>query len=332
MKPKLAVIGCGGTISTMAEGPLDFIEYPDTGRKMETAEVIERLGDLASFVEIEPVAFRAVSSSAVGPAEWIELARMIDGFAAERPDVAGVVILHGTATLEETAYFLNLALKSPLPVVLVGAQRPFNTVGTDAQINLVSAMRTAVDPQAAGGGVLVVLNDEIHQARDVTKTSTYRLHAFKSVETGPIGTVDADRAVFFRKPLRPHTVDTPFVVSAEIGMLPRVDIAFAYAGSDATAAEAFIRAGARGIVSAGFAPGMPTPAERAFLEQAAANGVVVVQASRVGSGRVAPRSYLKQHGWIAAGDLTPQKARVLLMLALTVTADRARIQDFFDRF
>ncbi|MEJ8569999.1 asparaginase [Microbaculum marinum] len=332
LKPKIAVIGCGGTISTIAEHPLDFIEYPETGRKMETAEVVERMGDLAAFVELEPVRFRAVGSSAVGPTEWLELTRMIDAYPVARPDIDGVVILHGTATLEETAYFLNLALSTSLPVVLVGAQRPFNAASSDAQVNLISALRTVIDPKVAGCGVLVVLNDEIHQARDVTKTSTYRLNAFVSPGAGPIGVVDADRVTVNRRPVRANTRETPFRIEAEVATLPRVDIAYAYAGADAVAVRALIEAGAQGIVSAGFAPGMPTPGERAALEEAARSGVAVVQATRVGSGRVARRSYLRDRGWIAAGDLNPQKARILLMLALSVTRDVEAIQGFFDSY
>lgn len=332
MKSRVAMIGCGGTISTIAAGSLDFIEYLETGRKMEIAEVVARMGDLVSFVEIEPIAFRAVSSSAIGPAEWVELAHIIDDLARERSDIAGVVILHGTATLEETAYFLNLALTCALPVVLVGAQRPFNATGSDAQINLVSALRAVVEPQCEGCGVLVVMNDEIHHARDVTKTSTYRVHAFRSPDAGPLGVIDADRISILRRPTRPHTTGTPFAAPARAKELPRVDIAYAYAGGDAAAVEAFAAAGARGIVSAGLAPGMPAILERAALEAASASGICIVQASRVGSGRVGHRSYLERQGWIAAGDLNPQKARILLMLALAVTGDRRSIQEFFDRY
>ncbi|KJS11042.1 MAG: hypothetical protein VR78_13340 [Hoeflea sp. BRH_c9] len=330
MKRKIAIIGCGGTISTIATNPTDFIDYPETGRKIEVNEVVERMGELLTFVDIEAIPFRAVGSSAIGPAEWIEMCHIIDRLSMDRTDISGVVILHGTATLEETAYFLNLALKTALPVVLVGAQRPFNATGSDAQVNLISAIRTLLEPAAAGNGVLVVLNDEIHQARDVSKGSTYRLHAFRSAETGPLGTVDADRVTIFRNAVRPAMDSTPFDAPAFVTDLPRVDITYAYAGSDAAVVDAFCAAGASGIISAGFAPGMPSIKERAALEAASARGVMVVQASRVGSGRVAERSYLKQQGWIAANDLTPHKARILLMLALTVTRDRDEIQSFFE--
>ncbi|MBW3097237.1 asparaginase [Pseudohoeflea coraliihabitans] len=328
-KLRVAVIGCGGTISTEAATPLDFIDYPETGRKLEIDEVLaalpEAVHELAAYV---PIPFRAVGSSAIGPGEWAALAGIIDELAAGATDLAGVVVVHGTATLEESAYFLHLTLNTDLPVAFVGAQRPLNTIGTDAVVNFAAAVRTVLSPEARGKGVMVVLNDEIHCARDVTKTSTYRLDAFRSVGWGPIGVVDADRVHFHRAPLRAHTAATPFRITADAD-LPRVDISYSYAGADATAASAFLEAGASGIVSAGFAPGMPTPLERRFLEQCAASGVAVVQSSRVGSGRVAPRCYLEDKHWIAADDLTPQKARILLMLALAAKHDLAAIRADF---
>ena len=179
--------------------------------------------------------------------------------------------------------------------------------------------------------VLVVLNDEIHAAREVAKGSTYRLHAFHSGAFGPLGVVDPDRVVFTRRPERPHTAATPFRVD-EATVLPRVDILYAMAGADEALARAAIAAGARGIVSAGFAPGMTAPTERAVLVEAAAKGVVIVQASRVGSGRVSRRGWLRQQGWIGADDLSPHKARILLMLALMHSNDPDWIQDCFDRY
>lgn len=330
-KPTVAVIGCGGTISTVARDQLDFIEYPETGQKIGITEVLERMPELFANAELLPVSFRGVSSSAIGPREWLELHDIIVGLEREHEELTGVLIIHGTATLEETAYFLNLTLKTDLPVVLVGAQRPINTLGSDAAINALSGLRTAIDRQSRGKGVLVVLNDEIHAAREVTKTSTYRLHAFQTVEFGPIGIVDADRVTYYRHGTQAHTQQTPFHVTAETE-LPRVDILYAYSGADEVAVNAYVAAGAKGLVSAGFAPGMPPPKERAVLERVAEKEVLVVQSTRVGSGRVARRQYLRDKGWIGGNNLTPQKARILLMLSLLVTKDAERIQDFFDRF
>lgn len=327
--PRIAVIGTGGTISSIATDPFDYVDYPETGRKLAVSEVIDRIPKLATIADLVPVPFREVGSSAIGPAEWLRLVATIR--AAATPDIAGFVILHGTATLEETAWFLNLTLDIPQPVVLVGAQRPLNTVGSDAAANAIAALRVTADPQARGRGVLVVLNDEIHAAREVAKGSTYRLHAFHSGAFGPLGVVDPDRVVFTRRPERPHTAATPFRVD-EATVLPRVDILYAMAGADEVLARAAIAAGSRGIVSAGFAPGMTAPAERAVLAEAAAAGVVIVQASRVGSGRVSQRQWLRQQGWIGADDLSPHKARILLMLALMHSNDPGWIQNCFDTY
>lgn len=327
--PAIALIGVGGTISTLVDDPLDVIDYLETGRKVEPDEILGMLGDITAHARVEVVPYRSVSSSAIGPSDWIALARRIEAIRAERPDIAGIVLVHGTGSLEETAYFLHLVLADGCPVVLVGAQRPFNATSSDAAGNLLDAIRVAAFPGSAHRGVLVAVHGQIHCAREVTKITTYRLAAFASPETGPMGTVDRDRITFFCSPIQAFGSASGLSLR-ELDTLPRVDIAYAYAGADGTVVDALVAAGARGIVSAGFAPGMQTPDERAALERASAQGVVVVQASRAGSGRVAQRQALKQKGWIGAGSLNPQKARILLMLALTVSDQPEHVQDVFD--
>jgi L-asparaginase len=196
-------------------------------------------------------------------------------------------------------------------------------------MNLVSAVRTASDAQAVGKGVLVVLNDEIHGARDATKTSTYRLQTFQSRDFGMLGHVDGDGVYFYRTPLRRHTLQSAFDIDG-MSALPRVDIAYSYAGADGCAVEAFIAAGARGLVSAGLPPGLTAPRERAAMEEAIRAGILIVQSSRAGSGRVARRTYLKENRMIGADNLNPQKARILLSLSLTKTRDAGEVQNFFD--
>jgi len=290
--------------------------------------VIGRVAEVASIADVLPVPFRSVGSTAIGPSDWLELAATIHRLAAESPLIAGFIVPHGTATLEETAYFLHLVLKTDKTVVLVGAQRPASALGSDAGMNLFGAVRVAIEPAARGLGVLVGLNDEIHSAREVVKTSTYRLQTFRSPDFGAIGHVDGDGVQIYRRPTRRHSPDTEFD-AGRIGTLPRVDIAYSYGGADATIVDALVAGGARGIVSAGFAPGIPAPVERQALERAAKAGVVIVQSSRAGSGRVAPRRYLRESGMVAADNLNPQKARILLMLALTRTAEISDIQRIF---
>jgi L-asparaginase len=327
-KPIIAAIGCGGTISSLGQDSTDVLDYPDFGSKLAIEDVVARVAELASLAEVMAVPFRSVGSTAIGPPEWLELAATIHRLAAERPEISGFVLPHGTATLEETAYFLHLVLKTEKTVVLVGAQRPASALSSDAGMNLLGAVRAAIAPATRGLGVLVTLNDEIQSAREVTKTSTYRLHTFRSPDFGVLGHVDGDGVQIYRRPTRRHAPDTEFDVS-QIATLPRVDIAYSYAGADATVVDALIAAGAEGIVSAGLAPGIPTPLERKALERAAKAGLIIVQASRAGSGRVARRRYLRQMDIVAADNLNAQKARILLMLALTRTAEIAEIQRIF---
>jgi L-asparaginase len=221
-----------------------------------------------------------------------------------------------------------LVLKTDKTVVLVGAQRPASALGSDAGVNLLGAIRTASAPAARGLGVLVVLNDEIQSAREVTKTSTYRLQTFRSPDLGVLGHVDGDGVHIYRRPSRRHAPATEFDIGT-LAALPRVDIAYSYAGNDGTVVNALVAAGARGIVSAGLAPGIPTPLERLALERAREAGIVVVQSSRAGSGRVALRRYLDQARMVAADNLNPQKARILLMLALTRSTDVDAIRRLF---
>ena len=188
--PRIAVIGTGGTISSLGASSLDVLDYPDFGQKLSCEALLERFPEVRLVADPVPQTFRQVGSTEIGPKDWIELPALIHRLARDDPAIAGFVIPHGTATIEETAFFLNLTLSTTQPIVLVGAQRPASALGTDAGMNLVSALRVAASQAACGKGVLVVLNDEIHAARDVVKTSTYRLHTFRSADFGALGYVD----------------------------------------------------------------------------------------------------------------------------------------------
>jgi L-asparaginase len=195
-------------------------------------------------------------------------------------------------------------------------------------MNLVNAIRVAASPEARGLGVLVVLNDEIHAAREVTKTSTLRMQTFRTPDFGVLGHADGDAVVFYRQPVRRRAPDTEFDI-AGLAALPRVDITYSYAGGDGTATRAFMAAGAQGIIAAGFAPGMTAPDEFAALTEASGKGIVVVQCTRAGSGRTFRGSRLRDAGFLIADNLNPQKARLLLSLALTVTRDPEAIMRMF---
>ena len=328
---KVAVIGTGGSISIVGRHSLDLFEYGDFGPVLEVDELIGRVPEAAQAADLLPIRFRALPSTAVGPTDWLELNDLVHQVAeAEAP--AGIVITHGTATLEETAYFLNLTLKVDIPVVLVGAMRPPTGLSSDTPLNLVNAIRVAAAPEARGLGALVLLNDEIQAAREVTKTSTLRLETFRSLDLGMLGYADADgRVVIYRAPTRRHAPDTVFDVRGRTE-LPRVDIVYSYAGADGAAVQALVAVGARALVSAGLAPGRPTPAETRALAEARRQGILIVQSSRAGSGRVIQGAKFRERGIVAADNLNPQKARVLTMLALTVTSDPHEIQGFFDEY
>jgi L-asparaginase len=330
MKPKIAIIATGGTLASVARSPLDLLDYePEKG--LDIDGLLARFPEVREVAEIVPAPYRTVSGYRIYFPEWMELTALCARLEAGHPDLAGIVITHGTSSLEETAYFLNLVLKVRRPVVLVGAQRPSSALSSDGGINLVNAVRVAASPDAEGLGVLVVLNDEINAARDVTKTATMRLQAFKTPDFGVLGHADGDRISFYRRPMRRSYPDTEFEI-AGLEALPRVDIQYAYAGSDGTAVRAFVKAGAKGIVSAGFAPGFAGVEDGLALAKAADQGVIVVQSTRAGSGRAYPERWTRGGRFISADNLTPQKARLLLALGLTVTNDRAEIARIFQTY
>ena len=326
--PKVAFTGTGGTISSLGIHPLELQDYGVHNNRMHASAIVARFPEVREVAEVLAVDFRNTPSPDIYFPEWQALSALCSGLVADHPDLAGIVIGHGTATLEETAYFLNLVLKVAVPVVMIGSQRPASGLSSDAAINLVNGVRTAMSPDSRGRGVLLMLNDEIQAAREVTKTSNWRMQTFRTPDFGALGHADADRIAYYRRPERLHMPDTEFDVVG-LPALPRVDIVYAYPGSDGTAVRAFVAAGAKGIVSAGFAPGSPPPADLAALAEAVKQGVTVVQSSRAGSGRIYRSQRLTNAGILSGDNLNPQKARLLLALALTRTTDPVEIARMF---
>ena len=330
-RPRVALIFTGGTIDSVGVDRLDMAWYIEAGKRLENGELVARVPELASVADVEEIPFRRLPSQSIRDRDLLDLVALIHQlFDEDRAD--GVVITHGTNTLEETAYFLHLTIKRDRPVVIVGAMRPSSAISADGPLNLLNGVRVAAAPEASGLGVLVVLNEAIHSARDVTKTATYRVDTFQGRDLGPLGYADNDgRVLIYHRPARAHTSATEFDVSA-IEALPRVDVVVSYLGADGVMIDAAVAAGARGIVSAGTGAGRPTPGEEAALERASAAGTVVVQGTRVGSGRTVSSPGLRRKGWSAADNLQPWKARVLLALALTRTSEVAEIQRMFDTY
>jgi L-asparaginase len=330
--PRIAIILTGGTIDSVGRDRLDLAWYIEANKRLGTGELLAQLPEIGGIAQIQEVAFRRLPSHALVDKDWIDLVRKIESiFADDRAD--GIVVTHGTNTLEETAYFLNLTLKTDKPVVLVGSMRPSSALSADGYLNVLNAVRVAADPQSRGRGCLVVMNDTIFSGRDVTKNATYRVDAFQSRDLGPLGFADADaRVVYYHQPTRRHTINSEFDVSG-LGSLPRVDIVVSYVGADGIMIEAAAAAGAKGIVSAGTGAGRPTPAEDDAFDRVSKEwGVIMCLCSRVASGRVVRSPGLNRRGFVASDNLQPWKARLLLALALTKTSNADAIQRMFDTY
>jgi L-asparaginase len=319
--PKVRLVATGGTISNKSNG------------RLTAEELVELMPGVERYARPEFEQFSNVSSGALTLKQWIQLAGRINELFARDADLAGVVITSGTDTLEETAYFLDLTVHSDKSVVVVGSMRNPSTLGYEGAANLLEAYRVAADPASRGRGVLVVLNDEINAARDVTKTDAHRLQTFQSRAYGVLGIVDADRIVYYRDVVKRHTTRSEFDVS-RLNDLPRVDVVMTYQGAPGDAIKALVDLGAKGIVIAAAGAGALSGSQPEGIEYAVQKGVFVVIATRTGSGRVAARARASAapRFQIQGEDLEPVKARILLMLALTRTQDGAEIQRIFTEY
>jgi L-asparaginase len=330
--PRIALILTGGTIDSVGKDRLDLAWYIEAGKRLKDGELLQQLPELKEIAEVQDIPFRRLPSHALIDKDWLDLVRTIHTiFDEDKAD--GIVITHGTNTIEETAYFLNLVLKTDKPVVVVGSMRPSSAISADGYLNLVNAIKVAADPSSKARGCMLVMNDTIYNGRDVTKNATYRVEAFQSRDLGPLGFADGDgKIVFYHQPVRRHTTQTEFDVRS-LTSLPRVDIVISYVGADGTMIEAAAKAGAKGIVSAGTGAGRPTPAEDAAFDKCfKETGMLMCLSSRVASGRVVRSPGLAKRGFIASDNLQPWKARLLLALALTKTSNADEIQRMFDTY
>ena len=319
--PKVRLVATGGTISNRSGG------------RLTADELLELMPGIERYVRPESEQFSNVASGALTLKQWIQLAGRINALFADDPELAGIVVTSGTDTLEETAYFLDLTVHTDKPVVVVGSMRNPSTVGYEGGANLLEAYRVAAEPASRGKGVLVVLNDEINSAREVTKTDAHRLQTFRSPGYGLLGTVDGDRVVYYRDVVKRHTRRSEFDVS-RVADLPRVDVVMTYQGATGDLIKAVVDLGAKGIVLAAAGAGALSGTQAEGLQYALDKGVFVVTATRTGGGRVAarPRTAPGPRLQIQAEDLEPVKARILLMLALTKTTDGAEIQRMFTEY
>jgi len=324
-RPKVALIGCGGTISSLGSDNLDLVDYPEFGRKLELELVIDRVPELNQIADIVPIPFKTVSSAALDITDLLAI-RAVVHEAFLDSDLSGIVILQGTGSLEETAFFLHLSINDARPVILVGSQRPLNAVSSDAPMNLINAVRVASSPKSTNRGVLIVLNDEINSARDTVKSSNYRLQAFQSASYGILGQVDADRVVYARQVEGKHTLSSPFSRLGDHHDPVRVDILCSFIGVDDVLIRASLAAGARGLVYTGFAPGLLSPSAKVALVKQASEDFPIVVTSRANSGRIVHRRWLDENGLLAGEDFSPQKARIILLLGLMLGWRRTDFQ------
>ena len=330
-RPAVRIVATGGTIANHPAG------------RLTASELVALIPAAERYADIETEQFANLPSSSLTVAHWLDLSQRLNRLLATRSDLAGVVITSGTDTLEETAYFLHLTVRTNRPLVIVGAMRAPAMPGYDGTANLLDAIRVAAAPASQGRGAVVVINGEIHAARDVRKTHAQRLDSFDSGRRGVLGFVDADRIEYFRRPGRRHTRRTEFDV-AGLDRLPRVVLLTSYVGAAGDLVRAARDLGAAGIVIAGAGAGAITPAQADAIEEVIADGVVVVTTTRTGGGRVParvrhnraarvrptePRDGLPR---VSGEDLSPVKARVLLMLALATTRDDTEIQRLFTAY
>ena len=324
-KPNVVILATGGTIAGYAES-----ETATTGYRagaLDLDMLIKGVPEIKNHANVTGEQLFSLDSKDMGDANWLKLSKRVNELLS-RSEVDGIVITHGTDTLEETAYFMNLTVHSKKPVVLTGAMRPFTAISADGPMNLFNAVCLAASPKAYDRGVLVCMNGQIDSARNVTKTHTTSVDTFKS-PLGPAGYMNDGVPTFYNSVDRRHAGNTEFDVD-NAAKLPYVKIIYGHANDDALFIDAAIGAGVEGIVYAGTGNGSIHKDAEAALARASRSGIVVVRSTRVGSGEVVPaeQSYIDA-GFLEGDSLNPQKCRILLQLALMKTRDRQKIQQMF---
>jgi L-asparaginase len=327
--PRIQLLIGPGTLPSVGKDRMDLLRYRLSGNPRLTGEqMLEPLPEIGRIARVE-----VDKGNPYGQGSYEDLRKL--ALRAEdvlrSPEVDGLVYVQGTNTIEETSYFLGLTVHSDKPIVVTGAQRPFNALSSDAQMNLLDAVRLACAPASRGKGALVAFNGEINAARDVTKTNTYHLQTFRTRDLGLIGYIDPDKIEYYRTPHRRHTVNSEFSLTG-VQSMPYVEIAYIHTGTRAGVANAMVGLGAKGIVIASVGAGAPNGLDKE-LEAIIKNGsAVVVQSSRVGEGRIVRGNNWYETGMVVADNLSPQKAALLLTLALTKTSNVEEIQRMFDEY
>ncbi|GAA8199717.1 type II asparaginase [Helicobacter pylori] len=326
--PTIALLATGGTIAGSGTGK-SLGSY-----KSGELDIIELLKAIPNhLIKIARIQGEQISNSGsqdMNEEVWFKLAKRTQEL-LDNSRIQGVVITHGTDTLEESAYFLNLVLHSTKPVVLVGAMRNASSLSADGALNLYNALSVALNEKSANKGVLVVMDDNIFSAREVVKTHTTHTSTFKALNSGAIGSVYYGKTRYYMQPLRKHTTESEFSLSQLKTPLPKVDIIYTHVGMTPDLFQASLNSHAKGIVIAGVGNGNVSAGFLKAMQEASQMGVVIVRSSRVGSGEITSGE-IDDRAFITSDNLNPQKARVLLQLALTKTNNKAKIQEMFEEY
>jgi len=328
-KANIVIIGTGGTIAGAGASVTNTAAYQSAVVPVD--KIIASVPEISKVANVKGEQIFQIGSESFNNERLLKLAKRVSEL-LKQPDVDGIVITHGTDTIEETAYFLNLTLKSDKPVVVVGSMRPGTALGADGALNLYDAVLVASNPASKGKGTLAVLNDEIHTGRDVTKSNTFKTETFRS-PFGPLGYVVEGRTLFYRLPARPHTLQTQWDID-KIDKLPEVAVVYAYGNANPAAVDAAVKSGAKAIIYAATGNGSVGDYMVESLKAARAKGVQIVRASRTGSGVVVRNAEQPddKYDWIVTDDQLPQKARILMALALTQTNDAKALQQVFWKY
>jgi glutamin-(asparagin-)ase len=328
-KPNIVIIATGGTIAGAAASSANVSAYKSAVVGVD--KLIAAVPELHDVANVRGEQLLQIGSESFNNERWFKLAQRVSELLNSK-DVDGVVITHGTDTMEETAYLLNLTLKSTKPVVLTGSMRPGTALSADGPLNVYNSVVVAGSKQAVGLGTLVVMNDQIYSGRDVIKTESLKVETFQS-QYGPLGMVVEGQPRFYRTPSRPHTTQSEFDID-QIPSMPQTDIVYTHGNMNRVAMDSFIAAGAKGLVWAGFGAGsvpdyMDTP-----LKEARAKGVIIVRATRLAYGYVVRNGETNddKNDYVVAEDQNPAKSRILLALAMTKTHDTKELQRIFWKY
>jgi L-asparaginase len=312
---RLVVVHTGGTITSRGLDRLDLMQYVESGTFLDPEELMGLVPELGAVASLHHIIPPRRPSHAWSPDDWVDLARTLTAHLQE-DSADGVVVLTGTNTLEELAFFLDVVMRSPVPVVVTGAMRPASALSSDGPLNLYRSALVALEPRSVGRGVLIVANEMIYSARDVTKAATYNVDAFRARQFGPLGWVEPDHRVRYGRQLEPAEYKRRTMPLDRPGPLPPVEIVASYAGADTAMIDAAVAAGARALVVAATGSGYPTPAQLDALVRAEAAGVVVCISTRTGSGPMVMTAFRERSGFIVSGMYSPWQARLLLMIGI----------------